>query len=148
MIEYKEACGWLNYKFNYLDFLNHPLKIQPRDLWATLLTRATTAIIIKGLWFEQTIIFITTWGCFNTSFKFWKNANNILIPKYFPLKEGLVFPFNKLELSIRKCNKKVYTVQTDWQTQGLKKSSWQVKKQTISCYFYVHCSNCLKNIKL
>lgn len=45
--------------------------------------------------------------------RFLKNANNILIPKYFPLKEGLVFPFNKLELSIRKCNKKVYTVQTD-----------------------------------
>lgn len=38
--------------------------------------------------------------------RFLKNANNILIPKYFPLKEGLVFPFNKLELSIRKCNKK------------------------------------------
>lgn len=80
--------------------------------------------------------------------RFLKNANNILIPKYFPLKEGLVFPFNKLELSIRKCNKKVYTVQTDWQTQGRKKSSWHVKMQTISCYFYVHYSNCLKNIKL
>lgn len=61
--------------------------------------------------------FLTKWFL---SRRFLKNANNILIPKYFPLKEGLVFPFNKLELSIWKCNKKVYTIQTDWQTQGHK----------------------------
>lgn len=63
-----------------------------------------------GVALTQVSNFLTKWFLRR---RFLKNTNNILIPKYFPLKEGLVFLLNKLKLSIRKTKKFIQYRRTD-----------------------------------